>query len=199
SPGLNARSPRKAAPPGGFRLGRGSDGRSFRHQSSRSAEAARKARLGEPYIVVVVVVLVVVVMTTPVVEVVVEVVVVGAAEVLLVVVVGVTCGQAVLSSVGFFTLKSLPSTFVTLLPVLLNSTEYRSPAASLRATQPLSPGSGGKTATAPFFAVIFTLIKKTPLFVRLMIADFTGPFVPFGSLYLKPWLSILLQEPWGRV
>src|SRR5262245_47862303 len=124
----------------GLRLGRGSDARSSQRQSSRSAEAARKARLGEPYIVVVVVVLVVVVMTTPVVEVVV--VVVGAAEVLLVVVVGVICGQAVLSSVGFFTLKSLPSMFVALLPVLLNCTEYRAPwlgnpGPSSRATQPL--------------------------------------------------------------
>src|SRR5262245_41063705 len=76
-------SPECTTPPDGAavrgrRLGRGSGLAVLRCHSRRSGAAARKARLGEPYIVVVVVVLVVVVMTTPVVEVV---VVVGAAVV----------------------------------------------------------------------------------------------------------------------
>src|SRR5262249_35442436 len=104
-------SPECTTPPDGAavrgrRLGRGSGLAVLRCHSRRSGAAARKARLGEPYIVVVVVVLVVVVMTTPVVEVVVvvgaAVVVVGAAVVVVggaVVVVGGAVVVVVLGAV----------------------------------------------------------------------------------------------------
>src|SRR5262245_43101660 len=62
--------------------------------------------------------------------------------------------------------------------------------------QPLVPGFGGTTTTVPFFPLIFALMLKFPLGERLMLTPVTALWVPFGSLYLKPFDASPDQNGW---
>jgi hypothetical protein len=69
---------------------------------------------------------------------------------------------------------------------------------------PPLPRLGGTIDSGETLAVPLTLIRKVPLLVFLICADFTGPCSPCESLYLKPVAAVPDQNgfpvrpvPWG--
>src|SRR6185369_5169235 len=97
------------------------------------------------------------------------------------------------STVGFLALKRSAPLFVIWL-VGPNWTLYVSPRLMPRSTQPPVPGFGGVTRIGPSLPTMTVLMLNTPLGAFLICATLTGPFSPFGSLYLKPLMASPLQK-----
>lgn len=75
-----------------------------------------------------------------------------------------------------------------------NVAQYSSPPPRLKFASAWMPGLGGTTVIGPFLPKILTLIKKVPDPVLLIEATLTGPWIPQGSLYLKP-IALIADQP----
>src|SRR5262249_17981313 len=97
------------------------------------------------------------------------------------------------SAVGFVALKSIAPVLVIWLPGP-NCTLYVSPPFRPSSTQPSKPGSGGSTVIDPRLPSATALRTILPRDDFLICALLRGPFSPFESLYLKPFVASPLQK-----